>query len=347
MTSRKLSMVFCCAAAAVVIAGCAQAPPARLEIFPAHSHLRVGEQIRYSVFQRRDGTLSQVEDYRLAPKDPAVVRVVDTWRLEAVAPGRTEVHIRSDAGERTLSIAVAPAARPPMPAAHHSEIDRIAGEELLFVGHANLDGFDHTATAKPGIDRLIREFKARGRPVVYFVSRDYPYWYTDDRRPDLAVVSEGQEHRIAVDAERVVFSGGDYMFCLLRNAQMTLHGMLRAGQRDRIHFVFPSDAIWAVDRFAPGRFRLYPAPMALLGRLMAERASDEERYEQLAVPFLDRLFGEFPALGYPAVAPEPPLDELVDGWTVEAAIDNAFVQRYRSSDPDRIVRFDFLSDPAK
>ena len=300
-------MVFCCAAAAFVIAGCAQAPPARLEIFPAHSHLRVGEQIRYSVFQRRGGTLRQVEDYRLAPEDPAVVRVVDTWRLEAVAPGQTEVRVRSGAGERTLSIAVAPDARPPMPAAHHSQVDRIDGEELLFVGHANLDGFDHTAAAKPGIDRLVREFKARGHPVVYFVSQEYPYWYADDRRPDLAVVSEGQEHEIVVDAERIVFSGGDFMTCTLRNAQMTLHGMIRAGERDRIHFVFPADAIWTIDRFTPGRLRQYPAPMEPLSRLVAERSSDEERYEQLAVPFLDLLFAEFPALGYPAVAPEPRL----------------------------------------
>ena len=58
-------------AAAVVIAGCAQVSTTRLEIFPAHFHLRVGEQIRYSVFQRRDGALSWVNDYRLAPKDPA------------------------------------------------------------------------------------------------------------------------------------------------------------------------------------------------------------------------------------------------------------------------------------
>jgi hypothetical protein len=160
-----------------------------------------------------------------------VVRVVDSVRLEAVSPGSAEVLVRSGVGDRVLSIEVEPTARPPIPAKHHTEVDRIAGTEVLFVGHANMDGWDHTAVAKPGIARLVREFKARGHPVVYFVSQDYPFWYPEDREPDLAVVSEAQEHQIVVDAERVVFSGGDFTACTLTNTQMTLHGMLKAGER--------------------------------------------------------------------------------------------------------------------
>ena len=330
-------------AATVVIAGCAEASLTPLEIYPDHTRLRVGEQIHYSVLQRQDGVLSWVKDYSLAPEDPKVVRVVDKWRIEAVAPGSTNVLVRSDRGARALSIDVVPEAQPPMPAKHHSEVDRIAGEDLLFVGHANLDGFDHTAVAKRGIDRLVRSFKARSHPVVYFVSQEYPYWYTEDRQPDLAIVSEGQEHQILVDAERVVFSGGDFMFCVLRNAQMTLHGMLRDGHRKRIHLVFPADAIWAVDMFTPGRSRPYPAPMALLDRLMAERSSNPERYDQVVVPFLERLFGEFPVAGYPAVAPRPSVGKLVDGWTVEVAFDDGFAKTYRHGDPEKVIRFDFRS----
>lgn len=340
------SLIFCCVAVAVAVAGGVQTSPARLEIFPDHTRLRVGEQIRYSVFQRRYGALLWADGYRLVPDDPAVVRVVDTWLLEAVAPGSTDVLVRSASGDHRFTIDVDPEAASQMPATHHSEVDRLAGEELLFVGHANLDGFDHTAVAKPGIDRLVREFKAQGHPVVYFVSEESPYWYTEDREPDLAIVSEGQEHSITVDAERIVFSGGDFMFCLLRNAQMTLHGMLQAGDRDRIEFVFPADAIWAVDRFTPGDFRPYPAPMALLDRLLAERPAERERYEEVVAPFLERLFGEFPVLGYPPVAPEPPLEELIDGWTVKVALDNAFVQTHRSGDPDKVIRFNFLSTAA-
>lgn len=340
MTSRKCSLVFCSVAATVVVASCAQAPPSLLEIYPAHSRLRVGDQIHYTVMYRRDGAPDFVEDYSLESKDPAVVRVIDSMRLEAVSPGRSEVLVRSDVGARVLMLEVEPDARPPIAATHHTEVDRITGAEVLFVGHANLDGWDHTAVAKPGIDRLVREFKTRGHPVVYFVSQDYPFWYTEDRLPDLAVVSEGQEHQIVVDAERVVFSGGAFMACTNRNAQMTLHGMLQAGDRDRIHFLFPADAIWADDELR------YPAPMTTLDRLILERSSERDRYEQVVVPFLDRLFGEFPVYGYPANAPEPSLEELVDGWSVEVAIDNVFVHSYRSGDPDKVIRFDFLSSSA-
>ncbi|HSF18186.1 MAG TPA: hypothetical protein VLK65_21810 [Vicinamibacteria bacterium] len=327
-------------AATVVIASCTRTQQSPLEIYPEHSRLRVGDQIHYTVMYQRDGAPSFVEDYRLESRDPAVVRVVDSVRLEAVSAGRSDVLVRSDVGERVLSIEVEPDARPPMPTTHHTQIDSIAGTEVLFVGHANLDGWDHTAVAKPGIDRLVREFKKRGHPVVYFVSEDYPFWYTEDREPDLAVVSEGQEHHIVVEAERVVFSGGDFMVCTLRNAQMTLHGMLKAGDRDRVHFVFPADAIWTGYR-SP---RKYPAPMTSLDRLMSERPSAQERYEQFVAPFLDRLFDEFPVGGYPEIAPEPPLKELVEGWSVEVALDNAFVQSYRSGDPNKVIRLDFLCE---
>ena len=343
IASQKCRPVFSSVVTSVVLSGCAQESPAPLEIYPEHSRLRVGDRIHYTVMHRRDGAPEFVEDYRLESKDPAVVRVVDSIRLEAVSPGRSEVLVRSRVGERVLAIEVEPDRRPPIPAKHHTEVERITGAEVLFVGHANLDGWDHTAVAKPGIDRLVREFKTRGHLVVYFLSEDYPFWYTEDREPDLAVVSEGQEHQIVVDSERVVFSGGDFVVCTLRNAQMTLHGMLKAGKRERVHFVFPADAIWT----GYGDPREYPAPMTLLAHRMSERSSARERYEQWVAPFLDRLFGEFPRGGYPALAPEPPLPELVDGWTVEVAIDDAFVESYQSGDPNKVIRFDFLSSSAR
>lgn len=62
-----------------------------------------------------------------------------------------------------------------MLAVPYSTVQEIAAKDsLLFVGHANLDGFDHTAVAKPGIDRLVQEAKKNGWPVVYFVSKEYP-----------------------------------------------------------------------------------------------------------------------------------------------------------------------------
>lgn len=331
--------------ASATVASCAVGPgsQAPLELYPTVSRLRVGDRIHYTVMCRRDGEPKFVEGYSLESTDPAVVRVVDSVRLEALSLGRAEVLVRSDVGERVLSIEVGPPARPPIAATPYTEVHRLAAPEVLFVGHANQDGWDLTAVAKPGIDRLVREFKARGHPVVYFVSEDYPFWYTEDRQPDLAVVSEGQEHQIVVDAERVVFSGGDFMMCTLRNVQMTLHGMLEAGARKQVHFVFPADALFT----GYGESATYPAPMALLDRRLFEWASAREQYEHVVVPFLERLFGEFPTGGYPAVAPQPPLAQLVEGWTVEVAIDDTFVQTWRAGDPDRRIRLDFLSGPAR
>lgn len=334
-------------ATAMAIAVAVDAPSESIEAYPQHTRLPVGAQIRYSVFHDRDGSLRQVEEYDLLPDNSDVVRVVDRWRLEAVAPGSTEVLIQTGVGDRVLSIDVDPAPRSPMPARPFSEVQHLGGEEVLFVGHANLDGMDHTAVAKAGIDRLVRDFKARGHPVIYFVSEEYPFWYTEDRQPDLAIVSEGQEHGIVVDAGLIVFSGGDFMFCTLRNAQMTLHGLLQSGRRERIHLVFPADGIWAADIFSPDRYRPYPAPMVLLDDLLAAGDSHEERYEQVVVPFLDRLFGDFPVIGYPAVAPQPALDDLADGWSIEVAFDGRVERSYRQGDPDRLILFEFVSGPSR
>lgn len=77
-----------------------------------------------------------------------------------------------------------------MKAVPYKDVHGIAAKDaLLFVGHANRDGFDHTAVAKSGIDSLVREAKKNGWPVVYFVSKEYPNWYTADRRPDDAISS--------------------------------------------------------------------------------------------------------------------------------------------------------------
>ena len=86
----------------------------------------------------------------------------------------------------------------------------------------------------------MQEAKKNGWTVVYWVSQEYPDWYTADRHPDYTIISEGQEHQIRVEAERVTFTGGDFMFCTLRNVQMTLHGMIKRNGARHIQFVFPA-----------------------------------------------------------------------------------------------------------
>jgi len=45
-------------------------------------------------------------------------------------------------------------------------------------------------------------------------------------------------------------------------------------------------------------------------------------------------------------APEPPLEELVDGWTVEVALNGTFVRTHRMGKLDKVIRIDFLSSTA-
>ena len=187
----------------------------------------------------------------------------------------------------------------------------------------------------------MQEAKKNGWTVAYFVSQEYPDWYTADRHPDYTIISEGQEHRIRVDAERVVFTGGDFMFCTLRNAQMTLHGMLKHDAPAKINFVFPAQAIWVADIWGPGDKQNYPAPMLLLTTLFARRSDDAQAYEKVVLPFLDRMITQFPVLGYPADPPAPPLSELLKDWTIVVRFGNRFERVYRRGDSDKTVLVEF------
>jgi hypothetical protein len=87
------------------------------------------------------------------------------------------------------------------------------------------------------------------------------------------------------------------MFCLLRNAQMTLHGMVKHHGAWRIHFVFPAQATWETDVW--GLAIGDRAPMVLLTTLFARRADDAQAYDEVVVPFLDRMIMEVPVAGDP------------------------------------------------
>lgn len=323
--------------------GCDRPEASRIEVFPRHFELRPGETIRYTPLRQSDGEKLQfLEAYGFETGNPLVLQLKDPRGLfRAVAPGTTELVVNGPETQQRYDIEVRGPALPPFEAVPYSEVDALTGKEVLFVGHANRDGFDHTAVAKAGIDRLVAEFKARGSPVVYWVSEEYPDWYTEDRQPDLAIVSEGQEHEILVDVDRVVFTGGDYMVCTLRNAQMALHGVISAGIRDDVHFIFPPEAIWTHDIWGPGAPRPYPAPAALLSSLWAEAGSDLRRYETVVVPFLDRLFTEYPVLDYPPDVPSPELGVLIDGWNVEVAVGDTMRRTYRRADSAKTVLFEF------
>jgi hypothetical protein len=332
----------CFVALGLLAAGCGGPSAAELEVLPKHFLLRPGEQVHYTIVEHLGNGKTHQPDGMFAIENPSIVRLVKpTGLLEAVRAGRTELVVRTTASERRVTIEVAGSAQPPMMAVPSRSIPEIAAKEFLFVGHANLDGFDHTAVAKPGIDRLVEEAKKNGRPVVYWVSQEYPNWYTADRHPDYAIVSEGQEHQIRVDAERVTFAGGSFMFCLLRNVQMTLHGIAKDSRARRADFVFPAQAIWVEDIWGGSDKRPYPAPMVLLKTLFVRRSDDARAYDEVVVPFLDRVISQFPVAGYPAVAPAPPLDELMQGWSIVVRFGERFERIYRHGDSNKTWLLEF------
>jgi hypothetical protein len=318
-----------------------QASTPALELLPKHFQLHPGEQIHYQVVEVSENRRPRSVDYEFAIKDPKVARPIEPKGvIEAVGPGRTELVVRTPTSERRITIAVAGRSQPPMMAVPHNTIREIVAKELLFVGHANLDGFDYTAVAKPGIDRLVQEAKKNGKPVVYFVSKEYPNWYTADRHPDYAIISEAQEHEIHVDAERVTFAGGSFMFCVLRNVQMTLHGMVKHDVQ-HINFIFPAQAIWVEDIWGPGEKRPYPAPTVLVKTFFARRANDVQAYDEVVVPFLDRVITEFPVAGYPLNPPAPPLSDLLKDWNILVRFGDRFERAYRRVDSDKTLLVEF------
>ena len=310
----------------------------KLEVFPKHFLLRPGEQIHYTVCESAEGNQPRCPDAEFTTKNPDIVRLIKpTGLLEALGPGDAELLVRSAGSAQRFKVHVAGPAEKPMTAVPHSSVQEIVGKELLFVGHANRDGFDHTAVAKPGIDHLVQQAKKNGWTVVYWVSQQYPDWYTADRHPDYAIISEGQEHQIRIEAQRVVFTGGGFMFCLLRNAQMTLHSMIKHNAASRIHFVFPAQAIWR----GPPDARPYPAPMVLLTAWFARTANDSHAYDEVVVPFLNRMIMQFPVAGYPSDPPTPPLSDLLKDWNIVVRFDDGFEHVYQHSDSNKTVLLEF------
>lgn len=323
--------------------GCASDRPGQIELIPRYFDLRPGETVRYApMLRERSGALESAETFEFESDDPSILIVEHrTGLARATAEGTTELLVRAGAAERRYKITVRGTELAPIKAVHHSEVDTISGEDLLFVGHANRDGFDHTAVAKAGIDRWVQESKDSWRTVVFWVSDEYPNWYGSDRKPDIAIVSEGQEHTILVDAGRVVFTGGDFMFCTLRNVQMTLHTLLRAGTRDSVHYVFPPEAIWMADVWETSDKRPYPAPTVLLREVWFRHQSDLDRYRLVIIPFLQRLFEEYPVEDYPPDAPPPDLERLIADWRVEVVVGDSVTRTYRGEDSAKTILLEF------
>ncbi|WP_413561122.1 hypothetical protein [Bdellovibrio sp. HCB209] len=116
-----------------------------------------------------------------------------------------------------------------------NKLNSIANKHTLIITHASTQ-FDEARTAKDGVDQLVREFKAKGLPVVYLVNDQSPLgyqrWYTADRSPDFEIFSEGGEHNLPVHGNEITIVGG------FVGSTDTLNGCQTLAMKDaiRMHF---------------------------------------------------------------------------------------------------------------
>ncbi len=114
-------------------------------------------------------------------------------------------------------------------------LNLITNQHALIVTHATTE-FDRDQSAAAGIDQLVKEFKAKNRPVIYLVSdqskQGYQRWYTSDRSPDFEIFSEGGEHNLPISADEVTIVGGFF------GSTDTLNGCHALSVKDaiRMHF---------------------------------------------------------------------------------------------------------------
>ncbi len=121
------------------------------------------------------------------------------------------------------------------PQTDSENISKIEKQHVLIVTHATTE-FDQEKSAAAGIDQLVKDFKAKGLPVIFLVSdqstQGYQRWYTTDRSPDYEVFSEGGEHNLPISANEVTIAGGFF------GSTDTLNGCHALTVKDaiRMHF---------------------------------------------------------------------------------------------------------------
>jgi hypothetical protein len=173
--------------------------------------------------------------------------------------------------EQRFTITVAGAAQPSFKTVPHTSVKEIKAKEFVFVGHANLDGYDVTAAAKRGIDRVVAEARKNRVPVVYWVSNEYPNWYTRIVTRTTRLSAKGRTADLHVDSS-ASRSRGSFMRCRCKKCSNDPHGMVKHDAQ-RVNFVFPIDAIWVED-LDRGDKRWYPTPRSSLVHAPGASAND-------------------------------------------------------------------------
>ena len=81
--------------------------------------------------------------------------------------------------------------------------------------------------------------------------------------------------------------------------------------------------------------------MTLLTMSFARCANDAQAYDEVVVPFLDRIILQFPVAGYPAGPPAPPLSELLRDWNIVVRFGGRFERVYRRADSNKTLLVEF------
>jgi hypothetical protein len=69
--------------------------------------------------------------------------------------------------------------------------------------------------------------------------------------------------------------------------------------------------------------------------------ADAQAYDEVVVPFLDRMIQQFPVAGYPADPPAPPVSDLLKDWNIVVRFGDRFEQVYQRGDSNKTLLGEF------
>jgi hypothetical protein len=78
-----------------------------------------------------------------------------------------------------------------------------------------------------------------------------------------------------------------------------------------------------------------------LNTVFARHSNDAQAYDQVIVPFLDRVINQFPVWDYPPNPPTPQLSNLLKDWTIAVHFGGRFERIYRRGDPNKTLILEF------
>ncbi len=120
-------------------------------------------------------------------------------------------------------------------------------KHALIVTHTSYS-FGGNSAIKPALDRVIREFKTAGRPVIYLLNDDHvadAAWMTEDRAPDLALPSRSGEHALIIRTAEITSVGGFRELCEAETVTRAAESFFKSGGTGVFTVNFPMGATYS------------------------------------------------------------------------------------------------------